>query len=78
MDKKEFNALLKRAGLNKKEFAGMIGLEYRSVANWGGKDKPFPKWVKPFLDNYIKANTLESAFNSVKDVICTDKGSGNE
>ena len=64
--KTDFNGLLKRAGLSKKEFAELTGYAYSTVANWGTEDKPIPSWVKSWLDNHIKARTLDS----VKDVLC--------
>ena len=71
MDRDEFNSLLKKAGLTKKKFATIVGLKYGAVANWGYREKKIPAWVKPFLENYIKAKTLDS----VKDVICDESSS---
>ena len=69
MTKTEFNGLLKRAGLTKKEFAEKVRLSYSAVTGWGsGKDRPIPSWVASWLENFIKAKTLDS----VKDVICDE------
>ncbi len=62
MTNDEFKHLLKKAGLNKKEFAEVANISYHTVRNWNN----IPTWVKPFLENYIKAKTLDN----VKDVIC--------
>jgi hypothetical protein len=66
MTKTEFNRFLKQAGLSKKEFAKLTGYAYSTVANWGTEDKPIPSWVKSWIENHIKAKTLDS----VKEVLC--------
>jgi len=70
MTNEDFKSLLKKADLNKKEFANVANISYNTVRNWDN----IPSWVEPFIINYIKSKTLDS----VKDVICTNKGSGNE
>jgi predicted transcriptional regulator len=70
MTNEDFKSLLKKAGLNKKEFAKVANISYNTVRNWDN----IPSWTKPFINNYIKAKTLDS----VKDVICTDKKADNE
>jgi len=70
MTNEDFKSLLKKAGLNKKEFAKVANISYNTVRNWDN----IPSWIEPFINNYIKAKTLDS----VKDVICNDKGSDNE
>jgi len=75
MSKSAFNAMLKRAGLSKKEFAAKTGLAYSTVANWGtGEDRPVPSWVMSWLLNYRKARTLDG----VKDVICSEESPKGE
>jgi len=75
MTNDEFKQLLKKAGLNKKEFAKVANISYHTVMSWGIKtttrNVPVPTWVKPFLENYIKAKTLDN----VKDVICPEVSS---
>jgi len=78
MDFKTFKETLKKSGLTIKEFANICGLNPNSISTTWKTKNEVPKWVDSWFDNYIKANTLESAFDSVKDVICTDKGSSNE
>ena len=58
MDKKEFNNLLKRAKLSKKEFAELVGVLPSSGNNWGGSQN-VPYWVKSWLINYIKAGNFD-------------------
>lgn len=61
----EFNQLLEKANLTKKEFSDILGLNYLSVNNWGSSTIKVPFWVKSWLENYIKAND----FNKVVEVI---------
>ena len=58
MDKKEFNNLLKRAKLSKKEFAELVGVLPSSVNNWGGSQN-VPYWVESWLINDIKAGNFD-------------------
>jgi len=78
MDFKTFKETLKQCNLTIKEFAIICGLNPNSISGNWKKDNRVPGWVKPFLNNYIKAKTLENAFNSVKDVIYADKRFGSE
>jgi len=72
MDYQSFKNTLKKCNLTIKEFANICGLNEKSIsANWK-KANEVPKWVETWLDNYIKAKTLDN----VKDVIC--KGDNNE
>ena len=68
MDFQTFKETLKKSGLTIKEFAKMCGLNPNSISgNWKREDK-VPQWVETWLQNYIKAKTLDN----VKDVICSD------
>ena len=53
MNNQAFEALLKSAGLSKKEFATLVDMNYNSVTNWNKSDK-VPQWVEPFLKLYIE------------------------
>jgi len=74
MDFKTFKETLKKSGLTIKEFANICGLNPKSISGNWKKDDKVPQWVESWLNNYIKSKTLDS----VKDVICTDKGSNDE
>jgi len=74
MDFKTFKETLKKSGLTIKEFANICGLNPNSISGNWKKDDKVPQWVESWLNNYIKSKTLDS----VKDVICTDKGSDDE
>jgi len=69
MVKKDFAELLKKADLNRKEFAAKFDVEYQTVLAWGSKDRPFPYWVESWLINYIKAKNFDDA----KKIFCEEK-----
>lgn len=68
MEKEEFNKLLEKAKLSKKEFAEIIGMRYSSVNNWGSS-QDFPRWVRSWLENYIKAKNMDNIVEAVKPYI---------
>ena len=72
MKKEEFNNLLKKADLTKKVFAGIIDMKYTSVNNWGGSQK-FPRWVKSWLENYIKAKISQEMIYNAKKFISSSQ-----
>jgi len=68
MDYDSFKGTLKKCGLTIKEFANICGLNPKTISiTWKAKNK-VPQWVETWLQNYIKAKTLDN----VKDVICDD------
>lgn len=66
MTKSEFDEILKSIGLTRKEFATLTNMAYSSVSNWSDETKPVPGWVSSWLDNYIKAKTLDTVVEAVK------------
>ena len=72
MDRDEFNELLKKAELTKKEFAEIIDMRYSSVNNWGSSQQ-FPRWVKSWLENYIKAKDIDKVAQTIKPYIDCDE-----
>ncbi len=68
MEKKDFADLLKKADLNRKEFAAKFEVEYQTVLGWGSKDRPFPYWVESWLQNFIKAKHFDDA----KKIFCDE------
>ena len=75
MDKEEFNNLLLQANLAKKDFAKIIDMRYSSVNNWGGSQQ-FPRWVKSWLENYIKAQDLDRVADAVAPILQKKRGLG--
>lgn len=69
LSRKEFNELLKKASLTKKDFCRLIELDYNSVNNWGTKNISVPKWVESWLENYIEKTKYEKIKAIIKDEI---------
>lgn len=65
MNNEDFEELLKNANLNKKEFATLVEMNYTSVTNWSGNNN-VPKWVKSWLENYIKAKEMDKVVEAVR------------
>jgi predicted transcriptional regulator len=69
MKKDEFQMLLKKLGINKKEFAIIADVPYPTVVSWGvsrkGKILEIPNWVRQFLFYYERARTLELITNEI-------------
>lgn len=66
MNSEEFENLLKEAGLSKKRFSEIVGLNYNSVVNWN--QNGFPSWVRTWLENYIKAKLFEAMAEKVREL----------
>ncbi|MDL0114405.1 hypothetical protein NYG88_03795 [Campylobacter felis] len=63
MDKENFKKLFVEAGFkNKQELAELLGLNYGSVNAWGSV-KPYPKYLKSWFENYIKAKKYDEALS---------------
>jgi len=73
MNRQEFNELLEKAGLKKKEFAELVGVEYGAVNNWGNEKHGVPYWVPSWLDNYTKSK----AYDRVRDEVLSIEGVTN-
>ena len=65
MLKKEFDEKLKDLNIDRKTFSELTETSYNTVTNWNDENKPIPKWVKSWLENYIKAKS----YDSIKDKI---------
>lgn len=68
VDREEFNALLEKANLSKKDFCQIIDLNYSTVNTWGSSSINIPKWVKSWLENYIKAKSYNDVKNKVLEI----------
>lgn len=53
-NKEEFYELLKRAQLNKRQFADKLGASAGTISNWGNEERDIPYWVKSWLELYIE------------------------
>ena len=65
LEKVEFQTLLKKSKLKKKDLASILGIEQSSVNNWGSS-KDIPYWVESWLGNFIKAKKYDEA----KSLLC--------
>lgn len=68
MNYKELEESLKKSKLNKKEFATLTELSYQTVMNWNNTDN-VPKWVKSWLENYIKAKDIDKVAETMRPYI---------
>lgn len=66
MKKEELTKILEGVSLSKKEFAEKCNISYNTVNNWNDETKPVPGWVSSWLENYIKAKTLDTVVEAVK------------
>lgn len=66
MDNEKLKEKLKNAGLSKKEFAKLVGLQYQTVINWGSS-KNIPHWVDSWLDLYIEAQKSTNVKKVIKE-----------
>jgi DNA-binding transcriptional regulator YiaG len=67
LTKDEFIQLMKKAELNKKEFATILGTSYQSVNNWGTNGREYPYWVKSWLELYIENKQCKQLKQMIKD-----------
>ena len=64
MDKNEFQELLLKTGLNKREFAELVGIPYATVNGWGSK-VPYPPYARFLLEAVVKIQTLDKIVAAV-------------
>ncbi len=69
MNREEFNKSLLQANLTKKDFCNLIELNYNTVNTWGSSGINIPKWVKSWLENYIKAQDLDRVADAVAPIL---------
>ncbi len=68
MENEQFEELLKQAQINKKKFAELVEMNYTSVTNWSSNNN-VPKWVKSWLENYIKARDLDKVAEAIAPIL---------
>ena len=71
MDKNEFQELLSKTGLNKRELAELVGIPYATVNGWGSK-VPYPPYARFLLEAVIKIQTLEKVVKAVEPILKDD------
>ena len=73
MDKVYFQELLKKAGINKKEFAALIGASPGAVSNWGTAGRDIPYWVETWLKLYIENKDCRDLKRIIREAVCKDE-----
>ncbi len=68
MDRLEFNQLLKKAELNKKQLSEILNTSYQGVNSWGTNGRGYPYWVRSWIENYIKAKSYEDIKDKVYEI----------
>lgn len=68
MDRQQFNEMLDSAELTKEEFANKVGLQYRSVNNWGTGAQNVPHWVESWLELYLENNQCKKIKTMIKQI----------
>ena len=68
MDKIEFQELLSKTGLNKRELSELVGIPYATVNGWGSK-VPYPPYTRFLLDAILKIQTLEKVVKAVEPLL---------
>jgi len=64
----EFKDLLKRSGMNKKDFSEIAQISYGTVNSWGVEGRAeIPEWVRPFLHNLIEVKKLQKIRDILKE-----------
>ena len=71
MDKNEFQELLSKTGLNKRELAELVGIPYATVNGWGSK-VPYPPYARFLLEAVLKIQTLEKVVKAVELILKDD------
>ena len=68
MSYNEFEDLLKKLNLSKKEFSQLTELSYSTVITWS-KTNDVPNWVKSWIENYIDKKKFENIKAMIADEI---------
>jgi DNA-binding transcriptional regulator YiaG len=66
MEKEIFKELLKKANLNKKQFAELLETEYNTVNAWGTNGRNYPYWVESWLRLYIDNKNCKELKSMIK------------
>ena len=67
MTNEEFENILKKIGLTKKEFSKIVDMSYGGVVNWGRATQTIPNWVESWLELYSQNKKFENLKQSIKD-----------
>jgi len=67
----DFKELLKKAGLTKKAFSEIIGIQYNTVNAWGSNNA-IPLWVNSWLTLYIENKDCKELKEIIKENVCKE------
>ena len=67
MTNEEFEKILKKTGLTKKEFSKLVDMSYGGVVNWGRATQTIPSWVDSWLVLYKQNKKFEHLKQSIKE-----------
>jgi len=65
MNYEEFEKLLNKVNLTKKDFAELVNMNYGSITNWSNSNK-IPFWVKSWLEYYNKSKIADDIIKAVE------------
>lgn len=68
MDRLEFQELLSKTGLNKRELAHLTGIPYNTVNGWGSRT-PYPPYTRFLLEAILKIQTLDKVVKAVEPLL---------
>jgi len=68
MDRQQFNAMLEKSNLTKESFSQIVGLQYRSVNNWGSGVQKIPHWVESWLELYYENQECKKIKEMIKGI----------
>jgi DNA-binding transcriptional regulator YiaG len=68
MDRQQFNEMLEKSHLTKESFSQKIGLQYRSVNNWGSGAQNVPHWVESWLELYYENQECKRIKEMIKGI----------
>jgi len=71
MELSELKGLLKKAGLTKKAFSEIIGMQYNTVNAWGSNNA-IPVWVESWLTLYIENKECKELKEIIKANVCKE------
>lgn len=68
MDDYNLKQEIKKLGMTQKGFAEHIGVNQNTITTWVNGSVPTPKWVRPFLEYYHKAKTLDKLLGELEKI----------
>jgi len=67
MTNDEFEKMLKKLHMSKKEFSRLVNMSYGGVVNWGRSNQNVPAWVESWLDLYDESQKYRKIKKTLKE-----------